>query len=390
MVGASHIPGNPRPLRMFSARARELAKGRQETIPAGQVKLAYRKSAHGAMYHAWIEDFLDSRSGKKFKGRVSLIFTSPPFPLNRKKRYGNFQGDEYLSWLSSLAPRLAELLTPDGSIVLEIGNAWSPGAPTMDTLPLKALLSFLEAGKLNLCQQFITYNRARLPAPAQWVTVKRVRVKDAFTHVWWMSPTAHPKADNRKVLKPYSDSMVDLIRTGKYNSGPRPSEYQIGKTSFSKNHGGAIRPNVLEFSNTAATGQYQQYCKDHGIAPHPARMHPSVAEFFIEFLTDQGNLVMDPFAGSNTTGATAQRLGRRWLSIEPNSMYVKGSLGRFPKAGRPKTKPASDARLRRRRGRGATPDFSAGDIKARRVSPKRLEDYAHRAAVILPVSAPSL
>lgn len=315
---------------MFSARAREMTKRGKDTIPPGEVRLAYRKGTHGAMYQAWIEDFLASRYGTKFKSRISLILTSPPFPLNRKKRYGNFQGDDYLRWLTSLAPRLAEMLTPDGSIVLEIGNAWSPGCPIMDTLPLRALLEFLDAGKLKLCQQFVAYNRARLPAPAQWVTVKRIRVKDAFTHVWWMSRTAYPKADNKKVLKPYSGSMEELIRTGKYNAGLRPSEYQIGKTSFTKNHGGAIRPNVLEFSNTSATGPYQRYCEEHELDPHPARMHPSIAEFFIEFLTDRGDLVMDPFAGSNTTGATAQRLGRRWISVEPNIIYVQGSRGRFP------------------------------------------------------------
>lgn len=389
-MGATfHILRSQHPFRMFSARAREMTKGRKDTIPTGEVKLAYRKAGHGVMYQGWIEDFLVSRSGRKFKGRVSLIFTSPPFPLNRKKRYGNFQGDDYLRWLTSLAPRLAEMLTPDGSIVLEIGNAWSPGSPVMDTLPLRALLAFLDAGKLKLCQQFVAYNRARLPAPAQWVTVKRVRVKDAFTHVWWMSPTAHPKADNKKVLKRYSGSMEELIRTGKYNAGPRPSEYQIGKTSFTKNHGGAIRPNVLEFSNTAATGQYQRYCKEHELEPHPARMHPSIAEFFIEFLTDKGELVMDPFAGSNTTGATAQRLGRRWISVEPNAIYVQGSRGRFPGPGRPVSHPertTSRTKGNRRKRRIRSPTHESGGD---RVRTGQLVEIEPDEASIAPGSAPA-
>src|SRR5260370_27013261 len=126
----------------------------------------------GAMYVSFIESFLDSEAGRELRGSVQLIFTSPPFPLNRKKKYGNKTGKEYTEWLHDLAPRLTELLTPDGSIVMELGNAWEPGVPVMSTLALEAFLDFKEAGKRNLCQQFICHNPARLPSPALWVTVE--------------------------------------------------------------------------------------------------------------------------------------------------------------------------------------------------------------------------
>jgi len=58
-------------------------------------------------------------------------------------------------------------------------------------------------------------------------------------------------------------------------------------------------------------------------------MQPELAEFFIKFLTNSGDLVLDPFAGSNTTGASAEKLKRKWISIELNEKYVKGSRGRF-------------------------------------------------------------
>src|SRR5690606_29409967 len=120
--------------------------------------------------------------GKQLKGKVQLILTSPPFPLNNKKSYGNLSGDEYLTWFTSLAPLFASLLTEDGSIVVELGNAWVPGRPVQSLLHLESLLAFVkheEAG-LRLCQQFICYNPARLPSPAQWVTIKRERVTDSF------------------------------------------------------------------------------------------------------------------------------------------------------------------------------------------------------------------
>ena len=295
----------------------------------------------GIMYVSLIESFLESDEGRKARGSVQLIFTSPPFPLNRKKKYGNKAGEEYLEWLRDLAPRLAELLTPDGSIVMELGNAWEPGAPVMSTLALEAFLAFKEAGKLCLCQQFVCHNPARLPSPAQWVNVERIRVKDSFTHIWWMSPTERPKADNRNVLTEYSPEMKELLTRRSYNSGRRPSGHLIGRESFFKDNGGAIPPNVFVYSNTTSIDRYREYCRERELKPHPAPMQMDVVRFFVKMLTDPGDLVLDPFGGSNSTGAAAEDLGRRCLAIEPDREYVEGSKGRFPQfAG---TGPASNA-----------------------------------------------
>jgi DNA modification methylase len=294
----------------------------------------------GDMYHGKSEVVLRHPSLRSLHGKVQLIFTSPPFPLNRKKKYGNMRGQEYVDWLAELAPILGKFLTSTGSIVVELGNAWEEGSPTMSTLSLEALLAFKKKGDLHLCQEFVCFNPARLPSPAQWVTVDRVRVKDSFTRLWWLSPVTKPKADNRKVLQAYSDSMRKLLKSKTYNSGRRPSEHQIGEKSFLKNNGGAIPPNVfvdsnavcdfLVMSNTRANDQYQLFCRDNGVVPHPARMPSELAEFFIRFLTDEGDHVLDPFGGSNTTGATAERLERHWTAVEDNAAYVTGSIGRFP------------------------------------------------------------
>lgn len=285
----------------------------------------------GALYIGKSEAVLRAPNLQRYKGKVQLVLTSPPFPLHRKKKYGNLQGDAYIEWLSSFGKTLKEFLSPDGSIVMEVGNGWDPGHPTMSTLSMRSLLRFLDTGSLVLCQQFVAHNPARLPSPAQWVTVERIRVKDSFTNIWWMSPTDRPKADNRRILKPYSDSMKKLLATKKYNAGARPSEHRIGKTSFLTDNAGAIPPNVIAVSNTNSLDPYQQYCREHELQAHPARMASEIADFFINFLTEPGDLVLDPFAGSNTTGASAERLGRRWLAIEPNADYIKGSKGRFDK-----------------------------------------------------------
>jgi hypothetical protein len=282
-------------------------------------------------------------------GKVQLILTSPPFPLNNKKKYGNFTGEQYKKWFVEFASVFSKLLTDDGSIVIEIGNAWEPGKPIQSLLHLESLLDFVkhpEAG-LQLCQQFICYNPARLPSPVQWVNRERIRVIDSFTHIWWISRNEHPKADNRRVLRPYSKSMKALLKKRKYNAGRRPSEHVIGERSFLKDNGGSIMHNVIELepinegqelrlpknvfsvANTQSNDFFLRKCREEGHEPHPARMPLEIASFFIEFLTEPNDLVLDPFAGSNTTGFCAERLSRRWIAIDTNRRYGIQSKVRF-------------------------------------------------------------
>ncbi|RUW41369.1 MAG: site-specific DNA-methyltransferase [Mesorhizobium sp.] len=320
-------------------------------------------TALGSLYHGKSEEVLRSRSLSIHAGKVQLVMTSPPFPLSTKKAYGNHTQDEYVSWFACFAPLLRDMVTEDGSIVIEIGNAWMPGKPVMSTHVLEAFLAFLKKGDLHLCQEFIWYNPARLPSPVEWVNRERSRVKDAFTRIWWMSPNERPKADNRKVLREYSRSMKRLIKTGKYNAGPRPSAHNIGAESFKLDNGGAIPPNVgdvdgipsidgtisqgqfertmemiaeyeqatnlLKAANTLSSDGYRKFCLDHETAVHPARMPASLVEFFLRFLTDEGDTVLDPFAGSNTTGAVSEIMGRRWLGVEAEWRYAAHSIGRF-------------------------------------------------------------
>ncbi len=292
------------------------------------IKIAY-KTDLGISYFGRIEHALKSKKFEKYKGKVNLIFTSPPFPLNRKKKYGNLQDEEYLEWFSCLGTLFKEYLAENGSIVIELGNSWEPGKPTMSTLAIRALLEFVERNEYHLCQQFVWFNTAKLPSPAQWVTIERIRVKDSFTNIWWMSKSERPKADNKKVLDAYSDRMEKLLNSKKYNSGKRPSEHVISDKSFLSNNGGSIPSNVLVSSNTQSNTKYLKYCKSKELLPHPARMPEDIPDFFIKFLTDPGDIVLDPFGGSNTTGKTAEMLDRKWLSVEADEDYIKGSIGRF-------------------------------------------------------------
>lgn len=293
-----------------------------------KIKRAYRTS-YGEIYSCNIEEFIDSSFFRKYEKKVRLIFTSPPFPLNRKKKYGNLNGEEYLIWLTEIISQLKRLLMRNGSLVIELGNSWEPGLPVMSTLSLKALLNIKESGNFFLCQNFIWYNTAKLPTPAQWVNIDRIRVKDSFTNIWWMSRSSKPFSNNRNVIIPYSNAMNKLIESGKYNAGRRPSEHVINEKTFLKDNKGAIPSNVLIGANTSSSSDYLRYCKKNNIYLHPARMPDFIPEFFIKFLTKDKDIIFDPFAGSNTTGSVAEKLNRKWLSVEQNEKYILGSIGRF-------------------------------------------------------------
>jgi DNA modification methylase len=259
---------------------------------------------------------------------VQLIMTSPPFALTTRKAYGNVEKDAYIKWFREFAKEFHRILRDDGSLVIDIGGSWVRGAPVRSIYHFELLVDLVKEDGFFLAEEFFWFNRAKLPSPAQWVNVERIRVKDAVNPIWWLSKTERPKADNRRVLKPYSKGMEHLLRKGSYNEGLRPSGWNISD-KFTIDNGGAIPPNLIEVANTRSGDEYQLWCRLHGLEPHPARMPSEIPDFFVRFLTDEFDLVLDPFAGSNVTGAIAESHLRRWLSFEIDDAYLRGSAGRF-------------------------------------------------------------
>jgi len=121
--------------------------------------------------------------------------------------------------------------------------------------------------------------------------------------------------------------MKKLLKNG-YKPALRPSGHDISD-KFDRDNNGAIPPNLLTIANTESNSAYLRRCKEVGIKPHPARFPQSFADFFIRFLTGEGDCVLDPFAGSNTTGYAAEHLKRKWITIEIEKDYLLGSAYRF-------------------------------------------------------------
>jgi site-specific DNA-methyltransferase (cytosine-N4-specific) len=263
---------------------------------------------------------------------ISLVVTSPPYALHFKKEYGNAEKEDYVEWLRPFARHIHRILKSDGSFVLNIGGSYNAGMPTRSLYHFRVLLMLCDEAGFHLAQECFWHNPAKLPSPAEWVNVRRIRIKDSVEYIWWLSKTPHPKADNRKVLTEYSPDMVRLLSRG-YRAKERPSGHKI--TEKFRDRGGSIPSNILRRGNNESNSDYIRLCEECGVKPHPARFPAALPEFYIKFLTDASDIVLDPFAGSNTTGAVAEQLERRWLAFEVEPKYVEASKLRFGLMPRP-------------------------------------------------------
>ena len=271
------------------------------------------------------------------EGSVDLIVTSPPYALGHKKEYGNADKSEYVDWFMDFAHEFHRVLTDEGSFVLNIGGSYNKGEPTRSLYHYKLLIELVEEADFHLAQELFWYNPAKLPVPAEWVTVRRIRIRDSVEYVWWLSKTPWPEADNRRVLKEYSEDQKRLNEKG-VDRTRRPSGHLVKDSFSSMESGGSIPPNVVEaipesmlkFGNNAANTPYMKKTKEaEDLDRHPARFPKALPQFCIRLLTEEGDLVLDPFAGSNTTGAVAEELERRWLAIDDVEEYLEGSKFRF-------------------------------------------------------------
>ena len=288
---------------------------------------AYHQTGQGQIFNGDALSYLFNGVSEK---SVDLIMTSPPFGLVRKKTYGNEDAHRYCEWFQPFAEGFKRVLKDSGSLVIDIGGAWKRGTPTRSLYHFELLLMLCEKYGFHLCQEHYWWNPSKLPTPAEWVNVRRVRVKDAVNCIWWLSPTPWPKANNRRVLAPYSASMRHLLKNG-YQAKLRPSGHDIsGK--FGKDNGGSVPPNLLAVANTESNGRYQDFCRQNDYPIHPARYPEEVPEYFIRMLTEPDDLVVDPFAGSCVTGAVAEALGRKWVCCELEEDYLKGAIARFEPA----------------------------------------------------------
>jgi len=310
---------------------------------------------------AYVGDSLDGMKRFLKDESVALFMTSPPFALGRAKEYGNEPEERYTSWFREFALVMWDKLRADGSLIIDLGGAWRRGRPVRSLYQFKLLLELCENlgdKSFHLAHEFYWYNPSKMPLPAQWVNVDRCRVKDSVNIIWWLSKSERPKANNRKVLKPYSPDMEALLERQSYNGGRRPNGTKVNPETWKVRHAGAIPPNVFEappdlngsgvgpenfirVGGSESASRYHRAFKalaerhngssDLAVVArkHPARFPLQIPRFFIDFLTEPGDLVVDAFAGSNVTGQAAEETLRRWRAFELHRYYLEPSIARF-------------------------------------------------------------
>lgn len=192
-------------------------------------------------------------------GSVNLVVTSPPFALLRQKSYGNLEQEEYISWLCSFGKLVFDKLSDDGSFVIDLGAAYNRGSPTYSLYQFKVLIKMCEEIGFHLAQPFYWHNTSALPAPIEWVNKRKLRAKNSVNTVWWLSKTEWPKSNIKNVLTPYSSRMQHLINRPedfvKEEGIKRPSGHVMGKASWTRDNGGAIPPNLLQYPNSDSNSQ---------------------------------------------------------------------------------------------------------------------------------------
>ena len=195
-------------------------------VSARQPSLFASAQSHPSGLMRSIEPFYETSAGAAYLGdsrellralpdaSANLVFTSPPYALHFKKEYGNVSKADYVAWFLPFAREIFRVLADDGSFVLNIGGSWNPGSPTRSLYHYKLMIALVEEIGFHLAQECYWYNPAKMPVPAEWVTVRRVRIKDSVEHVWWLSKTAFPKADNRQVQSPIARICCDWPSAG--------------------------------------------------------------------------------------------------------------------------------------------------------------------------------
>ncbi len=202
-------------------------------------QVVYR-SAMGAQIAGDSRDLLQNLLDES----VDLLMTSPPFPLLRKKAYGNADQAEYVDWLLEFVQLAYPKLKQTGSLVVDLGGAYRRGVPVRSLHQFRFVVKAVDEIGYHLAEEFFWYNPSKLPSPIEWVNKRKIRAKDSVNTVWWLSKTEWPKADVSRVRVPYSGRMQKLLADpgSFYVAGERPSQHSISDR-FGKDNGGAIPSN---------------------------------------------------------------------------------------------------------------------------------------------------
>ncbi|MGE8066158.1 DNA methyltransferase [Pseudomonas sp. NPDC089569] len=276
-------------------------------------------------------------SGDIFKNMripVTLCLTSPPYPLAKSRRYGNPDEREIVNFILETLTPIIENLTEDGSLCINTSqDVFMPGSPARSTYIERLILAICDTFNLSLMERAIWSNPSKAPGPVQWASKSRQQLNVGYEPILIFAKNPHlVKADNRRVLEPHTDRHLKLIANGgeRREASYSDGAYRLRVGSFGGETAGRIPKNVITRGHRCAYGlQYQKAATALGLPVHGAGQPLSIADFLIRFLSDEQDLVVDPFGGRMMTGLAAEMLNRTWMCGELNLQYVRGGAELF-------------------------------------------------------------
>jgi len=265
---------------------------------------------------------------------ITLVLTSPPYPLSTPRAYGNVPLKAYVAWICKTLEPLVKNLAPGGSICLNVSNdIFLPGMPARSTYVERLVIALEDELGLYKMDTLIWENKSKPPGPIRYASIDRTQLNVVYEPILWF--TNNPllvKSDNRRVLEAHSQRHLDLIagggeqREGSFSDGA----YTVKPGRYANPTEGRIPRNILSFGHRCAEQTaYKKAARAMGLPAHGAPMPLKLAKFLINLLTVPGEVVAEPFGGSMTTASAAEQLGRRWIASECVVEYVMGGSTRF-------------------------------------------------------------
>jgi site-specific DNA-methyltransferase (cytosine-N4-specific) len=269
-----------------------------------------------------------------FTEKIYLVVTSPPYPLRRPRAYGNVTEAEYVDFICRCLEPVVRSLAAGASVCLNVSNdIFQERAAARSLYRERLVIALHDRLGLHKMDEIPWINFSKPPGPAYWASIERKQLNVAWEPIYWLTnDPSCVNADNRRVLQPHTEKHLRLIQHGGENRHKDNSDgaYKLRRGAYSAPTAGRIPRNVIMRGHACAEqAAYKRAARALGLPVHGAPMPFEIANFLIRFLTEPGQLVADPFAGSMTTADAAERLGRPWFATEMMYEYIRGGAERF-------------------------------------------------------------
>lgn len=264
---------------------------------------------------------------------VFLALTSPPYPLRTPRAYGNPPIEEYIDFVCGIIEPVVRNLVTGGNIVLSLSNdIFESKSPARSLYLEKLTIALCERFGLSLMDRLI-WQSNKAPGPVAWASKQRMQLNVGYEPLlWFCNSPLDCIANNRRVLEPHTARQQKLIDRGGEDRTAVSCDgaYRIAPGSYGNATAGKIPRNCFFVANNCPSQRaYKQAARNLGLQPHGASMPLALARKLVKFMTDVGQLVVDPCAGSMTTPLAAELEGRRWMGTDVVLDYVRGGAERF-------------------------------------------------------------